>query len=248
MNSRRNVGALLACAGAFGFGGAAMGVTVNLLTAGSQGTVNGAIFQTSDIQPAGTGVIQSFLRMQNNGTEQGYNTSNRPVQFNELTDPNFTRDVRISDLPIINFNAINYYSILLDSNEPQGGTNELVSLDQLKIFTGPKVLTNPANPANLGTLRYDLDAGADSVVRINSTNPGSGVADARILIPVSFFNGTSPTDFFYLFARFGDTDATGDGFEEFALQGGGSTIIPLPSTVGLAAGGLIALGARRRRR
>jgi hypothetical protein len=248
MNSRSNVGVLLACAGLLGFGGSAMGVTVNLLTAGSSGTVNGAIFQTSDVQPAGTGVIQSFLRIQHNETEQGYNTSNRPVAFDELTDPNFTRDVRVSDLPVITFNMTNYYSILLDTNEPQGGNNELISLDQLKIFTGPKVATNPANPALLGTLRYDLDANVNSTVIINSNNPGSGVADARILIPVSAFGNASPSDFFYLFARFGDTNASGDGFEEFALQGGGTTIIPLPSTVGLAAGGLLALTTRRRRR
>jgi hypothetical protein len=96
---------------------------------------------------------------------------------------------------------------------------------------------------SLGTLRYDLDAGTDSVVRINDMNSGSGQADVRILVPVSAFGSAAATDFLYLFARFGDTDATEGGFEEFAAL----TVIPLPTTAALGLAGLAGLAIRRRR-
>src|SRR5688572_20637443 len=40
----------------------------------------GAIFTADDPHPTGTGYIRSFVRLQSNGTEQGYNTNARPVQ------------------------------------------------------------------------------------------------------------------------------------------------------------------------
>ncbi|HYE61999.1 MAG TPA: hypothetical protein VD997_08370 [Phycisphaerales bacterium] len=223
----------------------ASAATVNLVTAGSSGTVNGALFETTDVRPAGTGVIRSFLRMQDNdGNEQGYNTSGRPLPFDENNSPQFTRNLQISELATRTVNGTAYYEFLLDTNEPNSAGNPEISLDQLKIFTSATGSQTTTDINSLGTLRYDLDAGENSVVRINDMNSGSGQADVRILIPVAALAGAAPSDFLYLFARFGDTDTAEGGFEEFAAL----TVIPLPSTAGLGMLGLAGLALRRRRR
>src|SRR3954452_13267461 len=55
---------------------------VDLTFDGSSGTINGGVFQTAGVQAAGTGVFNSFVRVQNTGTEQGYNTD-AAAQFDE---------------------------------------------------------------------------------------------------------------------------------------------------------------------
>src|SRR3954471_17682795 len=83
-------------------GSAARDTTVDLTTAGASGTINGALYQQNTSQPSGTGFIDSFLRIEKTGgggAEQGYNTDFRPVEFDEKTDHNFTRSIRVSDVP-----------------------------------------------------------------------------------------------------------------------------------------------------
>ena len=52
---------------------------------------DGVIVKQVDAQPTGTGVIDSFVRLQAKGTggqiEQGFNTDGRPLQFDENTSP-----------------------------------------------------------------------------------------------------------------------------------------------------------------
>src|SRR5437899_1740853 len=98
-------------------GGRASAETIDLTSVGSSGTINGGLFQQTSTQPTGTGVIDSFVRIQNNGTEQGYNTSARPVQFDEKTDPNYTRPLLLSSVPVVNINGVNYRQFLLDINQ-----------------------------------------------------------------------------------------------------------------------------------
>src|SRR4051794_20442218 len=67
-------------------------VPIDLTTAGAHGSVGGVIFQQGDVQPSGSGVIDSFVRIHalgGGGQEQGYNTSARPLQFNENSSPTF---------------------------------------------------------------------------------------------------------------------------------------------------------------
>ena len=56
--------------------------TLDLTARGSSGAINGAEFVQFDARPTGTGVIDSFVRVQalgNTSSEQGYNTSARPL-------------------------------------------------------------------------------------------------------------------------------------------------------------------------
>ena len=67
----------------------------------------GAAFFTNDETiagaNAGSGGIPAFVRIKGNAGDEieGYNTSGRPVQFDENTSPTFTHDVRTVDIPIV---------------------------------------------------------------------------------------------------------------------------------------------------
>src|SRR5258708_4456819 len=91
-----------------GFGAASNASVVDLTTSGNFGTINGARFETADFRPAGTGYINSFVRIQRDGTEQGYNTSGRPVVFDEKTDGNYTRNIRYGDVPTVQIGGVSY--------------------------------------------------------------------------------------------------------------------------------------------
>ncbi len=243
------VAALLA---GLGLAASARADVVDLTTAGSSGTINGAIFQQISPQSTGTGVIDPFVRLQRNVTEQGYNTDARPVQFDEKTDPNFTRSLLLSDVPVVNINGTNYRQFLLDINESNGQNREMLSLDQLQLFLGPVGDLNNYDTATRqltgANLVYDLDAGTDSVIKLNyDLNHGSGSGDMFAYVPDSLFTGPNP--FVYLYSHFGDqwgSDGTSDaGFEEWSvLEANNPPVneIPGPATL-LFAGLACALGA-----
>src|SRR5439155_18422253 len=105
------------------------------LTAGGSGTINGALFETNQVQPTGSGVIHSFVRISsNNAVEQGYNTDGRPLQFDENSSPTFTRSQAKADLQIVSKNGVDYYAFLLYIN--QQDSNPLLSLSELVIYIG----------------------------------------------------------------------------------------------------------------
>jgi hypothetical protein len=222
--------------------------TIVDLANNTSGTINGATYERFAVHPAGTGVFQPFVRIQRNDTEQGYNTSGRPPAFDEKTDPNFTIDVLLSDVPIRNFGGPDFYEFLLDSNEPIGGDNDLISLDQVKIFTTTTPGQTTPNVDSLGTLRYSMDTGTDSWVIINDAlNRGSGESDMRLLVPVSNFAGHGANDFVILYSQFGTHNASGDGFEEWGVQTA-HNIVPLPVAGAMGLAGLLGIAVRRPRR
>ena len=223
----------------------------------NQGTAGGgptsermALFQFTAQQPTGTGVIDPFLTIQADGTEQGYNTSAANPPFDVKRQPNFTRDIQFSDLQstTVSLNGVSYFQILLDVNEPNGAKS-IIKLDELQLYTSAQGSQSTTNVSTLGTLRYDLDFYGDSQVRIDaSRNSGSGSGDVNIFIPVEAFAGTAPSDYVYLYALFSEgdlkrnPDGTQGGFEEFALV---RNITPIPelSSFFPIVGLLVAVGA-----
>ena len=205
---------------------------------GSSGTVNGALFEFDDQQPSGTGVLDPFLRIQKTPTEQGYNTSNTTVPFDEVPPPGgFTRDLQFGELQQIGGD----YLLVLDINEPGTGNASKISLDALQIYISGTASQNTTVLGDLGTLIYDLDAGEDSVVLLDYANaPGSGVSDMLMTLPSSFFAGVSASDYVILYSAFGDADNSQDGFEEWAH------VVPEPGTGLLLWLSLLGLAWRRR--
>ena len=212
---------------------------VDLTTPGGVGIVNGAIFEQGSTQPSGTGVIQSFLRIQSHGqtsVEQGYNTSVRPVQFDEKTDPNFTRSVQLSEFATVSIGGVNYRVILLDINQKQSSSP--LSLDELRIYVSPSGTLNGYDPnthqlAGLDPV-YDLTAGGEANwVKLDAAlSHGSGSSDMVLFVPENLLTLAGANPYVYLYSKFGVNDAADGGFEEWAP--GHGPIAPPPTLSGFA--------------
>src|SRR5438552_8856386 len=193
--------------------------TVVDLIHGDSGTITNsygtAIFEFTQPQPTGTGYIKPFLRVQNDPSEEGYNTSGG-TPFDDKAGP-WTHNLTFADLmtTAVTISGQNYFKLLLDINEP-GGANSTISLDQLQFYTSASGSATTTNISSLGTLRYSFIAG-DQVLLDAARNHGSGSGDMYAYIPVSAFAGTASTDFVYMYCAFGGTDPSQGGFEEWTL-------------------------------
>jgi hypothetical protein len=209
---------------------------LDLTTAGSSGFVNGAFYQQVPDQSTGTGVIDSFVRIQHNGTEQGYNTDGSPFEFDEKAGA-FTHSITLGAVPIVNIGGVNYRQFLLDINQVGSDDNHFLSLDNIKLYqAGTGDITSLAS---LGAALYDLDGAGDSTIELDyNLNPGSGAGDMYAYIKDSLFTQDDGS-FVYLYSAFGQPNATNDGFEEWALLKTTDIRVPTP---GAALLGLIGLG------
>jgi MYXO-CTERM domain-containing protein len=243
--------------------------TIDLTTEGALVTASdGTIWNELQEAPTGTGIFEPFLRLQAKGVEEGFNTDFGgpvdPVGSHQppLDDVSgiWTRSITLGELAAVTDGDLSYYNLALDINEPNGGGQNLLSLDELRLYTvaGDGMIDTLANLESAGTLRYDLDSGTDRVVYMDyDLANGSGQSDVEVLIPVSYFSGVAGTDYLYLYSKFGATGDVGDvnygsqgGFEEWRALQGGAPPIPEPASITLALLGLggVGLGALRRRR
>ncbi|MGD8501410.1 MAG: hypothetical protein PVJ86_12230, partial [Phycisphaerales bacterium] len=188
-------------------------------------TINGAIWEILQVaDPTGSGVFSAFFRVKANGTEQGYNTDGRPLQFDELKSKTFTHSFRLEDVPIIDIGGIPYREFQLDINENTGGTSYYMSLNEFQVWTtnDPNILgyddTTNSFPIGSGDgeaqLAYNFNGGDDSIKMDYRINPGSGKRDYRVYVPVSYF---IELEYVVIFTRHGDTWPTDDGFEEWGV-------------------------------
>jgi hypothetical protein len=190
-------------------------------------TVNGAIFsQYSPSGSTGTGTIESFVRIQtqnaNSTTEHGYNTSGRPLRYDENTSPTFTRDLSLGSVPLVNIGGTNYREFLLDVNEPNNETPSPVNLDRVHIFLSTAGGLRPTYSTGSGltqagftfTSVYQMDGNEDNTVIIDDKlNAGSGKGDMLLYVPDSLF--ASGGSYVYFYSQF--SEAAG-GFEEWAVR------------------------------
>jgi hypothetical protein len=239
----------------------ASATTIDLTSAGASGTLDGnpggiaTFLQGATL--SGTGVFPAFVQIAgNNLIHDAYNTTVNNVNDNGASSV-FNHEIRLSDIPIFTLGGVSYYSFFLDINESDTATDRYLSLDKLTVLTSTTANQSTEElPTAIGTItRWDMGAG-DNIILNYSLEPGSGRADMEFLVRVSDFAGALPTDFVYLYSRFGalGVDPAGlppgnynnsDGFEEWSL-GRSNTVVPEPNALVLLGTGLIALAARRR--
>lgn len=171
----------------------------------TSGMVNGATYQWNDpTGSSGSGTFDPFIRFaaRASGIQSGYNSDGRPPAYHGNkahhtsveTNTNFNHSVLIGDMPIVWHNGSYHIEVFLDINESQSHAAGFISLDELKVFESPHGSHTSETHADLGTLRYDLDAGWDPTdsmtdhlnneVLLYTFNGGSGAMDYRVLIPI----------------------------------------------------------------
>ncbi len=207
---------------------------------------------------AGSGSFGPVVRLQNNGSEEGYNSAASPVMADVKNGVNFRfADFRVPANSGGMVNGVAYYSFALDINEGSGGDNPFLSLDKLQFYvrstdfsgTGGDTPNSVANLSSTATKVYDLDSGGDKSLLLDGSlvGGGSSTVDLVMLVPQSVFAPytTSAHNVFLYFqmgalgTTAGHNWTTDSGFEEWnAVSGLTFTIpepVPEPGTVGAAA-------------
>ncbi len=232
------------------------------------GGTGAAIFDASSAPRAvGTGLIDSFVRIQNSPAEQGYNTDATGVMDDKAGV--FTHSLLLSSLDAAT--KLGYYTFLLDIN--QTSDHPLLSLDDIKLFyasTGNLSDSTLSGLQGHATQVYDFQSattcgavtgqalctspgGTHNEILLNySFNSGSGNGfDMFLYIPVSVFASAPANSYVYLYSAFGGLGgnyAGNDGFEEWARINA-PLHAPEPGTFSILCLGIVALlaGSFRRR-
>ena len=190
---------------------------LDLTSRGASGAFGGVLFLQSDPQPTGSGVIDPFVRLARNGSEQGFNTDHTPLDGDlaDVKPGTWTHSLRVGALTSVLHEGMMYKRFLLDIN--QTNANPHLSLDALALYTSP----NPALDSNAAlfaaNLVYDMGAG-NRVLLDYDLNAGSGSGDLFLYVPEWLLAGLED-QYLYLYSVFGASGgdyASNDGFEEWA--------------------------------
>ena len=249
-------------AGVIAFALPAQATTLDLTTIGYSGTINGALFSSPPSIVSGTGLIDSFVRIQHSGTEQGYNVDVAEQTAFEYDEKygTWTHSLQLSEIQdnICDVSGTSYYEFVLDINENNTDTGGQLSMHELEIYlhdAGNVV----GHSSGWDTPIYDLDGATDgdSRVELDYTNfAGSGRLDMIALIPTDLF-GTNLNKYVYLYSAFGSLQESNAGFEEWAHKlegsftsgdGGGGGEVPEPATMLLLGSGLMGIAVSGKKR
>jgi hypothetical protein len=219
---------------------------LDLTTPGASGIINSAIFMQFSALSSGSGTFNPFVRLSTDDPiEQGYNTDFRPVQFDESSNSSLTHALKLSTVPtVIAPGGLAYYEFPLSINQKSKPPNNLLSLDELRLYVTTSSTVDPTRLHNYSSSTHTLqDDGGNVYSPVYDLNPasdvnyveldanlssGSGSGDMVALIPVTLL-GSDTSQYIYLFSEFGVHNANNSGFEEWAA----SPVVPTGSIRGL---------------
>src|SRR5262245_21467816 len=251
----------------------------NLYQATSTCTFNSGVFNVVGPHPTGTGAIDSFLRVQQKGSEEGFNTGARPMlcdgrTCDDKTDPNFTRNLLSSSVPIVTIGGQEYRAFYLDINEPASAGPNYLTLDQVEIYVSNTASLNTHTSTGGGSLTgatkvYDMESGGnDNFVILDYLLVGGGSGSGDMVLYVPNSAAFSTNQYVYLYSEFGcggtftaslscgngsnTKYASQAGFEEWWVPGSNTTTqtshAPEPASLVLCGSGFLLIANRYRRR
>jgi hypothetical protein len=121
-------------------------------------------------QPTGTGVFDPFLTLDANGQtstgskkiESAYNSQGHNALYLDGHRPSWNTTLKFGDLAKIDINGVKYAAFILDANEPGNTDANLLSIDNIRVYTSSTDTTGSVQNDltqldNLGTLRWALN-------------------------------------------------------------------------------------------
>ena len=230
--------ALVAAAAAGSFVPATQAAVIQMTNGTTR--VNGAEFVAGPVSITDS-ASDALVRLQDknhDGIETGFNA---PGIESVDTKPG-SRALRMAEMLPVKRGGQDFYALMLDVNEPQGGGKNTISLDELKLYMSSDALTKGAAPSSLGSPVWNLDgAGSTDLMLADKTN-GMGKADLALYLPAAAFRGAGSDEYVYVYSRFSSAEG---GFESWLAP---AVAVPEPAGAMVVAGGAIAgLVVRRRK-
>lgn len=247
------------------------------------GAVGGnAWFGNFTTHPAGTGVFDPFLTLERDasgghpaGIEGAYNTDGHTAMYLDQQRPEWNTRLQLQDLAKVTVQGSTYYAFELDANEPNGQNKNLLSIDNIRIYTSAAdntaaVGNDESKLGQLGDLRWamndplknpDGSYKIDNWVKLDSSlsdqlkkaNGGSGWSDMIVYVPTSAFDKAALTDYVWFYNLNGVHFAVDDpgtaaeaGYEEWRAVQGQTTVPDGGSTLMLLGMALSAVAAAGR--
>ena len=211
-----------------GDGATQNGDQIDLTNNESSVTIGGVIFENALNEGSGTGNYSTFLAIGgNSGTVSGFNTDATAQDGHNpdndgIADVDYAKSevVRVGQLTTVTVNGQEYYEIRYDLNEPDNGSDNEITIENLQIFVSSNGDIIDYDSFSDEEKIYDMDEAAGdpgTYLLLDENSTGSGTDDYRILIPVDMID--DPDDYyFYLYVEMGRTDPVFEeegGFEEF---------------------------------
>jgi hypothetical protein len=211
---------------------------IDLRTAGSEAVLaGGAIAHRMDgvwnnangSEAHGTGALQTYLTVQNDGVERGYNTDFRPVQFNASSDANQTRALPLANVPVVTVDGQEYREFVLNVDQIDANGDRQLSVDEIQIFTSTvnnlRNYSNANNTLRAGSLVESpiwsldaLDGSTNDWLQVRAKANTAATGELALLIPNDLF---APGEtFVYIYSRMGVNRDANQGAEQWGVRSG----------------------------